>query len=46
VNQFDYVFASCGFHEQITVRALNTPDESGSSDHCRIVIEIEDDGSG
>lgn len=43
VNQLDYVFASRGFHEQVTVRALNSPDEWGSSDHCRILIEIEDD---
>ena len=41
-NQLDYVFASRGFHEQITVRALNAPDEWGSSDHCRILIEIQD----
>lgn len=40
-NQLDYVFASRGFHEQVTVRALNSPDEWGSSDHCRILIEIE-----
>ncbi len=42
-NQLDYVFASRGFHEQITVRALNSPDEWGPSDHCRILIDIEDD---
>ncbi len=42
-NQLDYVFASRGFHEQVTVRALNSPDEWGSSDHCRILIEIQDD---
>lgn len=42
-NQLDYVFASRGFHEQVTVRALNSSDEWGSSDHCRILIEIEDD---
>ncbi|WP_423919331.1 endonuclease/exonuclease/phosphatase family protein [Candidatus Poriferisodalis sp.] len=41
-NQLDYVFASRGFHEQINVRALNSPDEWGSSDHCRILIEIDD----
>ena len=40
-NQLDYVFASRGFHEQVTVRALNSPDEWGSSDHCRMLIEIE-----
>lgn len=42
-NQLDYVFASRGFHEQVKVRALNSPDEWGSSDHCRILIEIESD---
>lgn len=38
-NQLDYVFASRGFHESVSVRALNAPDEWGPSDHCRIVIE-------
>ena len=42
VHQLDYVFASRGFHEQVTVRALNSPDEWGASDHCRVLIEIED----
>ena len=42
-SQLDYVFASRGFHEQITVRALNAPGEWGASDHCRILIEIQDD---
>ncbi len=39
-NQLDYVFASRGFHESVTVRALNGADEWGSSDHCRIWIEV------
>ena len=39
-NQLDYVFASRGFHEQIKVRALNSVEEWGSSDHCRLLIEI------
>ena len=39
-NQLDYVFASRGFHERVSVRALNAPDEWGPSDHCRIVIEV------
>ena len=42
-HQLDYVFASRGFHEGITIRALNAVDEWGSSDHCRILIEV---GSG
>lgn len=40
-NQLDYVFASKGFHESETVRALNGVDEWGPSDHCRLLIEIE-----
>ena len=39
-NQLDYVFASRGFHERVSVRALNAPNEWGPSDHCRIVIEV------
>ena len=39
-EQFDYAFASRGFHELTSVRALNSPDEWGSSDHCRLVIEV------
>ena len=39
-NQLDYAFASRGFHESITVKALNNPEEWGSSDHCRLLIEV------
>jgi len=39
-NQLDYVFASRGFHERVSVRALNAPGEWGPSDHCRIVIDV------
>ena len=39
-NQLDYVFVSRGFHERVSVHALNAPDEWGPSDHCRIVIEV------
>ena len=39
-NQLDYAFASRGFHESVTVRALNSIDEWGASDHCRLLIEI------
>lgn len=35
-NQLDYVFASKGFHESVTVRAMNGVDEWGPSDHCRL----------
>ena len=39
-NQLDYAFASRGFHEAITVRAMNGIEEWGASDHCRLLIEI------
>ena len=39
-NQLDYVFASRGFHQSVRVRALNSADEWGSSDHCRLLIQI------
>lgn len=39
-NQLDYVFASRGFHKQIKVRALNSVEEWGPSDHCRLLIEV------
>lgn len=38
--QLDYAFASRGFHETIGVRAMNGVDEWGSSDHCRLLIEM------
>lgn len=43
-NQLDYVFASRGFHRGVRARALNgiSRKDWGSSDHCRIVIEVED----
>ena len=40
--QLDYVFASRGFHESVTARALNGVDEWGPSDHCRIRIQVAD----
>ena len=39
-RQFDYAIASRGFHERVKVRALNEADEWGSSDHCRLLIEV------
>ena len=39
-NQLDYVFASRRFHESVTVRALNSVEEWGASDHCRLLIEV------
>ena len=40
--QLDHVFASRGFHESIRTHAMNDVDEWGSSDHCRILIEVGD----
>ena len=39
-RQLDYAFASRGFHEKIRARAMNGVDEWGSSDHCRLLIEV------
>ncbi len=39
-RQLDYVFASRGFHEGVTVRACNGIDEWGPSDHCRLMMEV------
>ena len=39
-NQLDYAFASRGFHKSVTVRALNSVEEWGSSDHCRLLIKV------
>ena len=41
-NQLDYVFASRGFHDNITVRAMNSVEEWGASDHCRVLIKVAD----
>ena len=39
-RQLDYVFASTGLANSLTVRALNTPETRGPSDHCRIEINL------
>ena len=39
-RQLDYVFASRGFADRLSVRALNDPEEWGRSDHCRIEMEF------
>ena len=39
-RQLDYVFASRGFHNRLSTRALNCIHEWGASDHCRILIEV------
>lgn len=41
-TQMDHVFASRGLHDRLRVRAMNGADEWGSSDHCRILVEIQD----
>ena len=43
-QQLDYVLASRGFHESIATRAMNSVGEWGSSDHCRILIEVSPEG--
>lgn len=42
-KQLDHVFASRGFHESVQVRALNSIENWGASDHCRLLMEV---GSG
>ena len=39
--QLDYVFASRGFHEQVRVHAMNDAAGFGTSDHCRIRIDVQ-----
>jgi exonuclease III len=39
-RQLDFVFASTSLADRIEVRALNTPEEWGPSDHCRVAIDI------
>ena len=46
VNQLDYAFASRGFHEKVSVRAMNGVEEWGPSDHCRLMIEVKTGNEG
>ncbi len=39
-RQLDFVFASEGIANSLTVCALNAPEQWGPSDHCRLQIEI------
>ena len=39
-RQLDFAFASAGFADSMAVRALNSPEQWGPSDHCRLQIEI------
>ena len=45
-NQLDYAFASRGFHERASVRAMNDVEEWGSSDHCRLMIQVKTKADG
>ena len=40
-NQLDYVFASRGFHDSVSVRAMNEVEDWGPSDHCRLMIQVK-----
>ena len=40
--QLDYGFASRSIAHRLTVRALNAPKDWGPSDHCWIVIDLEE----
>lgn len=44
MNQLDYAFVSRGSHKKVSVRAMNEIEEWGSSDHCRLLIEVKRDG--
>ncbi len=39
-RQLDFVFASESIADSVSVKALNSVDEWGPSDHCRILIEL------
>ncbi len=39
-HQLDYVFASRGFDQNVSVHAMNDPARWGPSDHCRVVIDV------
>jgi len=39
-RQLDFVFASAELHPLLRVRALNSLDEWGPSDHCRVLVEL------
>ena len=38
--QADYVFATENIADRVSVYALNSPDDWGPSDHCRLVIDL------
>ena len=39
-RQLDFVFASRGMADSVSVRAVNEPEQWGPSDHCRLEIEV------
>jgi len=39
-RQLDFVFASESIADRISVKALNSVEEWGPSDHCRVMIEL------
>ena len=39
-RQLDFAFASDSFGDSLSVRALNSPEQWGPSDHCRLEIKI------
>jgi endonuclease/exonuclease/phosphatase family metal-dependent hydrolase len=39
-RQLDFVFASESIASRVSVRALNSIEEWGPSDHCRVVIDV------
>lgn len=39
-RQLDFVFTSESIADRITVKALNGIGEWGTSDHCRVVIDV------
>lgn len=40
-RQLDYVFASDSIADRLSVRAANSPEEWGPSDHCQIFIDFD-----
>lgn len=43
--QLDHVFASRGFHSGVTAEALNSVEDWGPSDHCRLLIRVGASGN-
>ena len=41
-RQLDFVFASESIADRVSVKALNSVEEWGPSDHCRIMIELRE----